>query len=161
MNINWRKPTTIMVLLFIALFAWFLATEAKAETSIEAVPGVSWVGGDKYSGIGILLTERFSGKYDAGLMLMTLQQCGCKRGDYWGNMGLQAQRVVAKGRFELGAGLAYWANQTPAWNSNLTFSLHAGVTIGSAEVRWRHYSTGGSSLRNGGLDMLTLGWRFK
>lgn len=160
-NINWKRPTTLMVLLFIIALLFFLSSESKAETAVEAVPGVTWVGGTKYTGAGVMLTERWSEKYDLGIVLMTSQQCGgCRRGDYWGNLGVHALRSVRLGWAELGVGVAYWANQTPAWNSNTTFALAAAVVHGPWELRWRHYSTGGSSLKNSGLDMVTLGYRF-
>jgi hypothetical protein len=156
-----KKKAPYFVAAFVIAFVALLAYEAKASTAVEIVPGFSFVGSERYRGSGIALNERFSGKYDIGLMLMSGQDCvGCRRGDYGGNMGVQAQRIVHWRGVELGLGVAYWANQTPAWNSNMTFSLSAGYHFGPVEFRWRHYSTGGSSEWNSGLDLITIGWRF-
>lgn len=156
-----KKKAAYMVAAFVLAFIALLAYEAKASTAVEFVPGFTFVGSERYNGYGAAMTERFSGKYDVGLMLMLSQDCvGCRRADYGGNMGVQAQRIVHWRDLELGLGVAYWANQTPAWDSNITFSLSAGYSFGPVEVRWRHYSTGGSSERNSGLDLMTIGWRF-
>ena len=157
-----KKLTLYAVIAFVLLFLVFIAREAYAESAVEIVPGVSWVGSERYTGAGAMFVERFADKYDAALILMTPQECsGCKRPDYSGNAGVHLQRMVSWGPVELGLGGAYWANQTPAWSSNTTFALSAGITHGPVEIRWRHYSTGGSSARNSGLDMVTLGWRFR
>lgn len=156
-----RKKTVWAVAAFVAAFVFLLAYEAKASTALELVPGVSWVGSERYTGTGLAMHERFAGKYDVGLWLMSSQETsGSKRPDYGGNMAFNVQRIVRWKDLELGLGGTYWANETPAWSSNTTFSLSVGYRIGSFEVRVRHFSTGGSSARNSGLDILTFGWRF-
>ena len=158
---DWKKPTTIAVLVFIAVFIFFLANESKADTNIELVPGYTFAGGKKYNGTGALLTERFNNKYDVGFTLIASQSCDCRFGDYSSNLGVQAQRVVLWNNFEIGLGVAYWNNQTPALGSNTTFSLSAGYNFNNGVgIKWRHYSTGGSSPSNQGLDMVTIGYRF-
>jgi len=157
-----RKKTVWAVAAFVVLFVVLLANEARSDTLVELVPGVSWVGSERYTGTGLAMVERFQGKYDVGLILMSSQETsGSRRPDYGGNMGVHAQRIVRWKDLELGLGVAYWANQTPAWSSNTTFSLSVGYRFGPMEVRGRHFSTGGSSARNSGLDIVTIGWRFK
>lgn len=159
--IKWKKPTTWLVLLFVILYILVRSNESKADTLFELMPSSSFIAGQHYTGAGLSVTERFAGKYDVGAMLMTEQQCGCKRGESPGNLGIEAQRIVTWKHLELGVGVAYWHNQTPAWSSNTTFALHWGLVFGNWSFRHRHYSTGGSSDRNAGLDLLTVGYSFQ
>jgi hypothetical protein len=63
--------------------------------------------------------------------------------------------------FEMGIGVSYWHNKTPAWNSHTPFLLHLGWNFNDQwAVKWRHFSTGGSSSKNGGLDYLSLSYSF-
>lgn len=70
-------------------------------------------------------------------------------------------RVAEYKRFQIGIGISYWHNQSPAWNSNTPFTLMIGWQINDRwSIKERHFSTGGSSSKNGGLDMLTIGYTF-
>ena len=161
------KPTHVAVALF--LVGFLLIRCAEAETIFEAAPNTAFIAGNHYDGALISATERF-GKYDIGVTLASSLNCECERGDSPGNLGIHAQRIVTWKRLEMGLGAAYWQNQTPAWNSNTTFALSVGLDLDGLRIlglrldRWRithrHYSTGGASDRNGGLDLLTIGYSF-
>ena len=157
--IDWKKPTTVAVLLFVIGFMLLQGCETKADTIFEAIP-ITFIAGQPYKGVGLMMTERFSDRYDLSVMLTTQQTCDCKRGDSPGNLGVTAQRIVQWKRLEMGLGAAYFHNKTPAWNSNTTFALSWGLHFASWSVRHRHYSTGGSSTTNGGWDLLTIGYAF-
>lgn len=151
------KATAVFVAAFLVLF--FTMRACEAETIAEVAPA-TFIAGNQYQGGAITAVERF-GRYDFGVTLMSELQCDCRRGDSPGNLGVHVVRTVAWKRLELGLGAAYWQNQTPAWSSNTTFSLHWGLTFGDWSIRHRHYSTGGASERNGGLDVLAIGYRFR
>ena len=169
-GVNLRKPTTWLVGAFVVLLIWGLSETATAETIVRVAPETAFVAGDKYDGSSLSIVERFAGKYDIGIGLYTELQCRdeCQRGNGQTNMGLHAKRVVQPNQWlELGVGAAYWKNQGPAWNSNLTFTLHLGWNTPEGwaswlpdQILWQHASTGGSSESNGGLDYLSFGWRF-
>lgn len=154
------RLTHIAIAIFLIVVLTLLAIESKAETIAEAAPA-TFIAGHHYDGAGISMTERFGGRYDLGITLMSALQCACSRGDAPGNLGVHAQRIVAWRALELGLGVAYWQNQTPAWSSNTTFALHWGFRLGHWRIVHRHYSTGGASDRNGGLDLLTVGYNFQ
>jgi len=139
------------------------ATEADAaETTFEVAPTL-FVAGDRYNGGLIALEERWKGKYALGVGLTTEWQCTneCRRGNGKTNQFVYAQRVVQHNKFEMGFGLSYWHNTSPSWNSHTPYALHLGWNFNDhASLKWRHFSTGGSSSNNGGLDLLTVGWRF-
>jgi hypothetical protein len=159
--IKWKKATTWLVLAFVVVFIAVRCQESKADTIFELIPATAFIAGKHYTGAGISITERFADRYDVAAILMTEQHCDCKRGNAVGNLGVHAQRIVQWKRLELGLGAAYWQNQTPAWSSNTTFALSWGLNFGNVGIRHRHYSTGGASDRNGGLDLLTIGYRFE
>src|SRR5690606_21481450 len=119
---------------------------ASADTIFEIAPA-AFIGGDYSGGFAISMTERVK-QYDVGITLMSELR------DRPGNLGIHLQRIVNRGGFEMGLGVAYWQNQT-AWSANTTFSLHWGYDFGRWSIRHRHYSTGGASDRNSGLDFLT------
>lgn len=152
---RWTTPTGALVVIFVLIFLWFLATEAEADTVFEVSPVVAF-GGDyakqRYAVVG---SERFAGKYDIGVVLLIDESTDA------GNRGFQVSRIVKKGPWELGIGYALWAKTQPeAWSTDETFSLHIGYQRGRWGVRWRHWSTAGTSDRNRGMDMLTIGYRF-
>lgn len=159
--LNWKKPATILVLIFIIVFVVMRCQEANAETTFELLPNTVFIGGKHHIGTGLVATERFANKYDVGILLLTEQQCRCERDDFVGNLGVHAQRIVQWKLLELGLGIAYWQNQSTAWSSNTTFALHWGLNFGNWTLKHRHYSTGGASEQNAGLDMLTIGYAFQ
>jgi len=170
-GIKYKKPVTYILIAFAVTLIWAACheTASGAETILRVAPETMFVGGDKYNGSAVSVVERFAGKYDVGLGLYTELQCrdpmDCPRGVGTTNIGLQAKRVFQVNWFELGFGAAYWKNQGPAWDSNLTFALHVGIHTPDSwwtwlpdQVLWEHASTGGSSDKNGGLDYISIGW---
>lgn len=166
-GVDWKKPTTWMILAFIVLILWMFSKEAEAtETGFEIAPGTMFVAGDRYNGGYLAMDNRFGdGKWAVGLGLTTTWTCpdanDCNRGEAPNNQFVYGQRIVEYKKFEMGLGISYWHNQTPSWSSHTPFALHIGWNFTDhVAVKWRHYSTAGSSGRNGGLDLLTFGWNF-
>ena len=144
-----------------------LTTEAAdaAETTMEIAPGTLHVAGKRYTGALLIFEERFKSKYAVGFGLTTAWDCAdqndCRRGNGPNNQFVYAQRIITKNKFELGLGVSYWSNKTPAWNSHTPFALSLGYNFTDhLNIKLRHFSTAGSSTSNGGLDMISLGWRF-
>lgn len=163
-GIDWKSKTTIAVVLFLALAAWMFSQDANAaDTAFEIAPGTAFIGSSRYTGAYFALEERLKDKYALGVGLTTELTCvnKCRDGDSPNNQFIYAQRVVSKGKFELGLGVSYWHKQTPAWNSNTPYALSIGWNFNDhASIKWRHFSTAGSSSTNRGLDLVTFGWRF-
>jgi len=147
------KPTAIAVFIFICCFLWIRSCEA--DTLFEVSPAF-FFGGDYYDGsYGFVGTERFKDKYDLSVVLI-------KGSNDLGNRAFQVTRVVHYKDFEMGIGYSWWGQSTPqAWTTDNTFNLHIGYEFGQWGVRWRHWSTAGTTDRNRGIDMLTVGYRFK
>jgi len=164
-GINIKKGTTYAVLAFIVLFVLLLSKESDAaEPFIEVAPETTFVAGNSYTGSILMFGERFAGKYDVAIGLSTAGNCRdvvCSRGPSPTNQLIFAQRVVSYKKVEMGLGISYWHNQTAAWNSNTPFALSLGWNPSNrVALKWRHFSTGGSSDDNGGLDMITIGYKF-
>lgn len=167
-NGNWNPKTTGLILAFIVLLFFLLANEADAserETRAELAPTM-FVAGDRYTGGILSIEERWKNKYALGLGLTSGWSCtnDCGRGDGPNNQFVYAQRVVRpyfSDHFEMGLGVSYWHNKTPSWNSHTPFLLHIGWNFNDKwAVKWRHFSTGGSSSQNGGLDYLSISYSF-
>jgi hypothetical protein len=153
---NFRKPAAYMVLAFVIFWIFSIWNEAKAETLVEVAP-VAFYGGDYHKGqVAIMGHERFKGKYDVGIILM-LDFDGEA-----GNRALNLMRTTTFKKWEAGLGFTFWSNeQSEAWNARQTFSLSLGYNFTDRfAIRWRHFSTGGTSSKNSGLDMLTVGYGF-
>lgn len=162
-SVDLKKPATIGVLLFLILMVFMLVKEAKADTILEVAPESTFIAGHHQTGSVLFLTERFNSKYDIGIALATALDCRseCSRGPSETNQGLYAQRIVHYHSLELGIGISYWHNTSAAWSSHTPFALHLGWNFNDhLNVRYRHFSTGGSSENNGGWDLLTVGWAF-
>lgn len=162
----WGKKTTIAIILFLLTFAWFLSKEVRAETQIGlSAYGVA-VGGDRYESETLFILEDFNNEYQAGFLLQLRLDCvdgaHCKRGQSErSNQAFFVQRVVRYNDFEIGMGFSYWHNQTPAWDSHTPYMLSLAYYFNkNLSVGYTHFSTGGSSDHNGGLDMLSLRWNF-
>ncbi len=151
-----RKPTTWLVLGLIALFLWSISREASAETWLEVAPNSVFVGGDyEDSQVSLVLRERWQNKYEVGLTLLVDY---ANRDD--GNTGFEVMRVTQYKRIEAGIGYTFWSDQSRAWDTDRTFALMLGWRGDRWAVRIRHWSTGGTSPLNQGLDMLTIGRSF-
>ena len=165
-GINLKKKTVWGVILFLIGVGLFLAHEADAsETSYEVSYGATFVGGSQYDSATFFMSEAFDDrKYHVGLLLQTGLDCvdgnRC-RGESGGNQAFFVQRVVYFGDMFLGIGGSYWHKQTPAWNSNTPYALSIGYEFNDhLAVTWRHFSTGGSSSINPGLDLVTVRYNF-
>lgn len=145
--------TAVLVVLFL-IFALFIWNKAEAETIFEAAPVVAY-GGDPSKSGAIMVHERFKDKYDVGVVLLI---------DFDGedgNRALEVLRSAVWNDWEAGLGYTLWANEGPGWNTDNTFTLVLGYHFTDRfQVRLRHWSTGGTSSFNDGMDMLTIGWRF-
>ena len=116
----------------------------------------------------LFFEERWNDKYAVGLGLTTEWKCpdlnDCRRGQGKTNQLVYAQRIIKYKKFEMWLGLSYWHNKSPAWDSHTPFILHLGWNFNDRfGVKYRHFSTGGSSDKNGGLDLpisLSVGWKF-
>lgn len=166
-RINFKKPTVIAVIVFLISVGFFLSHESKAdEANFEISAGATYVGGERYDSETLYMNQRFSdNRFQVGLLLMSGLDCrpgsACNDGEGEGNQAFYVQRIVHYKKVELGLGFSYWHKQTPAWNSNTPFALSIGYNFNkNLAINWRHFSTGGSSSHNPGLDMLTLRWRF-
>lgn len=162
----WKTTAqTIAVIIFIGLYFWAVdKAEAKSLTEFSAYAVA--VGGERYEAETIIIAEEFNDKYEVGLLLQLRLDCvdinECKRGESASaNQAFYFQRVVYYNDFSIGIGASYWQNQTPAWNSHTPFLLTLGYRLSdSTSLGYKHFSTGGSSSNNGGLDMFTVRWTF-
>ena len=166
---NWQPKTALLILGFILLLFFVLsheadAAEVKPETRVELAPTL-FVAGNRYNGVILSLEERWQNKYAVGLGLTTSWVCSedCRRGPGEQNQFVYVQRVVRyKKHFEMGLGISYWHNTSPSWNSNTPYALHLGWNFNKKlAIKWRHFSTGGTSSQNAGLDYLTISYNFK
>lgn len=166
MKSPWGKTTTVGIVVFLMILFWFFSSEAKAQTFAEVSIYAVGVGGERYESETIIITEEFGRKYQAGLLLQLRLDCvdknECKRGESTNaNQAFFIQRISYYGDFSIGIGASYWKNQSPAWNSHTPFLLTMGYRMSdSLSLGYKHFSTGGSSSSNGGLDMLTVRWSF-
>lgn len=164
MSKNKVKWTAVAVLIFLSIF-FFLRSSEAAEASFELTSHATYVGGKPYESETLFYNERFDeNKYQVGLLLQTRLDCKgshiCDDGEADGNQAFYLQRIVHFQKFELGLGFSYWHKQSPAWNSHTPFALSVGYNFNeNLGIVWRHFSTGGSSSHNPGLDMVTIRWR--
>ena len=162
----WGKGTTIAIFCFLLALLWAISKEASAETQFEISGYAVAVGGERYESETIYFTEEFNDKYQVGLLLQLRLDCvegsPCKRGESSGsNQAFYFQRVVKYQSFRIGIGASYWKNQSPAWNSHTPYMLTLGYQFtDNLSLSYRHFSTGGSSSSNGGLDTLGISWNF-
>lgn len=171
----WRPGTTTAVIIFIILFGCFLVfgEKARADTMMNISAGATFVGGEKYDSEAFMLVEQIDDKYEFGLLLQLRLDCiynepqpsqviECRRGESErSNQAVFGQRVVKWGDFKIGIGVSYWHSQSPAWNSHTPFVLNLNYELFSNfNVSYWHFSTGGSSDHNGGLDFVGVGYSF-
>lgn len=144
-----------LILAFIAGLCVMLSKEAKADTTIWLAPETEFIAGSHTEGTTIQFAEVFLDKYEISFLL----NVGTEDSD--NNAAIIMQRVVCHRRFCMGLGGALWQNETRAWNANKTFALDLRWEINDNwKIKWQHFSTGGSSRRNGGLDMIMVGYDF-
>ncbi|PHS20251.1 MAG: hypothetical protein COA86_02865 [Kangiella sp.] len=166
-RLPWKKNAALGVVVFIMVLFWFFSVEkVEAQTLAEFSAYAVSVGGERYESETIIITEEFSKKYQVGLLLQLRLDCvdenECRRGESASaNQAFFIQRIVYYDDFSIGIGASYWKNHTPAWNSNTPFLLTLGYRLNdSIGFGYKHFSTGGSSSSNGGLDMFLVHWTF-
>lgn len=150
------KKTAWLILAFIIGLVFMFANEAEASTQMWVAPESQFIAGKHTPGTALMISEKFgSGKYEASVMLNVNTEADDN------NASVTVQRVVRYKKFQMGIGASYWHNQTRAWNSNTTFALSLRWNFNDRwSVQEMHWSTGSSSSRNGGLDMLMIGYSF-
>lgn len=149
-----------VVLQIVTMALFFQCTRAEADTRLELGAGfLSWEYSD---GGAAILTERFNGKYDVSLGIVTEQYCRCTfPTDIDDNLFVQVQRVFVGSRFELGIGAAWFQNSNRALGKRFNVPLSLGYRLTKRiSLRVRHYSNGGSGVPNVGQDLITVGYRF-
>ncbi len=150
------KPTAWLVLALLAFLMWSISREANAEAWLDLAPASVWIGGNHQDGqSAILFHQRFQDKYEIGVVLLVdVNDRGAS------NRAIEVLRVTRWKNWEAGIGYALWGNQSEAWTANDTFALTIGYRWGKWAIRERHWSTGGSSSHNSGLDFLTISRSF-
>ena len=164
----WSGTTTALIVIFLLMFAWFLSSEkVKAETKAELNAYATLVGGQRYDSESLLVSEMLEDRhYSIGLLLQPRLDCvdltDCKRGESkQANQAFFISRNVYHGNWYMSLGFSYWNSHTPAWNSHTPYLLGVGYEItDNLSINYKHFSTGGSSSNNGGLDLFTVGWNF-
>ncbi len=169
---NNPKPAIYFIAGFIALAAVFLSCEAKAETQFEW--GATFAGGKYSNGSALFFSEVFGdGKYLVGFGLVGDQY---RTFNTWGivpgkavptkitvtsNMLVQAQRLITFKRVTLGLGVANWQHTSRILGDEFTFALSLSYALNSSwDIRYRHFSNGGTATPNSGQDLLLIGYRF-
>jgi hypothetical protein len=163
----WKNKTSIAIALFIALMVWMFWQEAQADTSVELSAGsLTFVGGEQYDSETLTFNETWDeGKYLIGIALQLRLDCRegseCERGADDSNQIIYFQRLVHYKKFELGFGAAYFHNEPPAFSSHTPYVLSLAWNLDEHwAVNYKHFSTGGASSNNGGLDMLAIRYSF-
>ena len=166
----WKKGTTVAVLIFVTLFIWAVAifsnkVEAYESSMFEGTVKATLVGGERVDSEAFIYTENITDKFRAGMLLTTRFTClddsDCKRGEMdSSNQAVFIQRYVPYKMCELNLGVSYWHKETPGWNSHTPYMLGAKCYYNDWILGYIHFSTGGSSTNNGGIDMFTFGARF-
>lgn len=154
-NIFKNKVAWLVLAFVMGIIAMF-AQEANADTSVYVAPETQFIAGDKVDGTMFSMVESFGdNKYEIGIHL------NMHTGAEDNNAAVTLERVVRWKKFGMSLGVAAWKHETPAWNSTTTFSLGLRWEFDENwSVKWAHFSTGGSSSNNGGLDMIMGGYSF-
>jgi len=159
---NNPKPAIYFIAGFIALAVVFLSCEAKAETQIEWGP--TFASTNYSNGSALFFSEVFGeGKYLVGLGLIGDQSGDFNEGTITikSYMLVHAQRLVTYKKVTLGLGIANWQHTNRMLGDEFTFSLSLSYRLGEhLDVRYRHFSNGGTATPNSGQDILLIGYRF-
>ncbi len=163
----WKNKTSIAIALFICLLIWMFYQEAQAETSVEITGGgVTWIGGERYQSETLTFNETFDDrKYQLGILLQFRLDCiegnYCERGESNSNQAIYLQRLAHYKKFEIGFGMSYWHNESIAWNSHTPYVLSLGWNFtDTIALNYKHFSTGGASTNNGGMDYVSFRYSF-
>ena len=158
------KKTVYMVAAFVALFLSYLYFSSNADAA-EVEVGPTYT--DTFNGgFGITFSERFSGKYDVGLSLISDQTWKnvsvSNNGNFWAAYVVQRPDkwwYVLPSELTLGGN--YWIKpQAPIAGCHLGYILGLKYRFDDFSVGWRHWSNAGSCKPNRGQDILTFGYRF-
>lgn len=149
---NNPRGAVAAILVFVLLFTLFRCQEVEAsETLFEA--GVGVLSGELSEGTMVLVTERFAGKYDIGIGLVSQQRFAGQ--DVPNNMVLRAARVVRWREVELSLGIGVWANTTRVVSQEETFDLGAAWEFSPHNrLHIRHWSNAGQQPTNLGQDYI-------
>lgn len=167
---NNPKPAIYFIAGFIVLSALFLSCEAKAETRMDW--GATFAGGKYTHGSALFFSEVWQDKYLVGFGLVGDQH---RNFHVWhgnevfrekitvtSNMLVQAQRLVTYKKVTLGLGVAHWQHTSRILGDEFTFALSLSYNINrNWDIRYRHFSNGGTASPNAGQDILLIGYRFK
>ena len=161
---NNPKPAIYFILGFICLVVLFLfaAKDAKAETWIEG--GATFLSSEYSEGAALFFSEVWGDdKYLIGFGIVGDQtgRFSKKPLAVKSNMVVHAQRLATYRRVTLGLGIASWQHTNRALGDEFTFSLSMSYRLGENwDVRYRHFSNGGTQQPNSGQDILFIGYRF-
>ncbi len=154
---NNDTPAVYIIAAFIGLVVLFLALAAKAETEVEV--GATVIHQDYSGGSALLFSEKWGGKYLIGFGIVGDQES--KGRVIKSNLLVQAQRLVSYKDITLGIGVARWQRKSEVMGDEFSFSLSLSYAIGNWNIRYRHYSNGGTAYPNPGQDILLVGYSFK
>ena len=155
MNNIWKKKTTYLVLGLLAFLLWAIENESRAETIAEFSPLVAVRGKPVDNWMSLMIHERFKEKYSVGAIILIDSESRANS-----NKAIELLRVSRYKNVEAGLGYTLWSKKSAAWNDKQTFALMLGYTWKKCALRLRHWSTGGTSSLNSGLDMVTVGCQF-
>jgi len=159
---NNPKPAIYFILGFIVLVALFLSFESKAETHMEWGP--TFASSEYSNGSALFFSEIWQDKYLVGFGLIGDQEGNFKEGTITvkSNMLVQAQRLVTYKKVTLGIGVARWQHTNRMLGDEFTFALSLSYALNSSwDIRYRHFSNGGTASPNSGQDILLIGFRFR
>jgi hypothetical protein len=164
--LNNPKKTVLMILAFVALFLSYLFFGADDAQAVEFEAGPTYTG-EFNGGFGVMFSERFAGKYDVGITLISEQDWeavhATNNGNFWA--AYVAKRPDRFWKFlpsEFSLGPSAWIKtQSPINGCILGYHLGLKYRFGDhVSVGVRHWSNAGSCKPNRGQDLLTVGWTF-
>ena len=168
---RWKTPTTIAIIIFVSV--WLIVGSIagnKAEASETYIDftagGATFVGGERYESESLTVSENFADKYEVGFSLQLRLDCiegnPCKKGEVdQANQSVFFQRVNRYKDFQIGIGVAYQHNQSPAYNTHTPFILSLRYYITKdLHLGYWHKSCAGICSSNGGLDFISMGYSF-
>lgn len=166
------KPVLYMLGVFLIVFFTMRGCNARADSVGRLELGGTMQVHEEYStGLALIYSERFFGKWDIGIKLYGSQGCLTRtRGGVAtqidcidNNGGIFGRRVVTSpgGRFELGIGFAYFLQTSRLIGCNGSFDLMLRWNITDRiSLTEHHNSNAGICPWNRGQDVIALGWRF-
>ena len=165
----WRKSTTKAIVLFLLAFVVLgsivmnnAESKEKDTTMIDLSYGLTYVGGDPYDSETIAFVHNFNSQWEIGLALQLRLDCPandvCDKGNSSSpNQSLFGQRVFRYHDFQMGIGISYDHNQSPAYNTNTPFVLSMRYYFNNyLALGYWHKSCGGICSSNSGEDRLSI-----